>query len=353
MTQNVDGLVYDLTKGLGIEFGPALALPLGAGDRRPACCSTLRRPGSPPFDELEQQMVSLFANQAMLALERAEIQTARRELELLADRDRIARDLHDHVIQRLFAVGLAMESTLGLVKTPTLNDRLSDHVDQVYEVIQEIRTAIFDLQTGPDDGSQLRAVLHQVITDLTADSPIRTTVRMSGPLDTISPRFAQHIEAALRESVSNAVRHAKATTLMITICADSDIVIDVTDDGIGMPVTVGRSGLHNLRTRAQTVGGTCTVESLDEGGTRFIWTAPTVLTRANRRNRGATALLPRREGCCSGNDDQIGDRRAVRNPARRGVPRGIVDAVSRRPPCRRHRSRSRCRRGRKCRNASR
>jgi signal transduction histidine kinase len=167
-----------------------------------------------------------------------------------------------------------MESTLGLVKTPALNDRLSDHVDQVYEVIQEIRTAIFDLQSGPEDGSQLRAVLNQIITDLTADSPIKTTVRMSGPLDNVSPRFAQHIEAALRESVSNAVRHAKATTLMITICADSDIVIDVTDDGIGMPVTVGRSGLHNLRNRAQSAGGTCTVESLDEGGTRFIWTAP-------------------------------------------------------------------------------
>ncbi len=274
VTQNVDGLAYDLTKGLGIEFGPALALPLGAGEPPAGVLLALRRPGSLPFDELEQQMVSLFANQAMLALERAEILKARRELELLADRDRIARDLHDHVIQRLFAVGLAMESTLGLVKTPVLNDRLGDHVDQVYEVIQEIRTAIFDLQAGSDDGSQLRTVLHQIITDLTADSPIKTTVRMSGPLDTVSPRFAQHIEAALRESVSNAVRHAQANSLMITICADTDIVIDVTDDGIGMPVTVGRSGLHNLRARAQTVGGSCTVESLDAGGTRFIWTAP-------------------------------------------------------------------------------
>jgi signal transduction histidine kinase len=167
-----------------------------------------------------------------------------------------------------------MESTLGLVKTPSVTDRLSDHVDQVYEVIQEIRTAIFDLQTGPDDGSQLRTVLHQVITDLTADSPIKTTVRMSGPLDTIGPRFAQHLEAAVRESVSNAVRHSRATTLMITICADDDVVVDVTDDGVGMPVTVGRSGLHNLRARAQTVGGTCTVETPDAGGTRFIWTAP-------------------------------------------------------------------------------
>jgi signal transduction histidine kinase len=274
VTQNVDGLAYDLTKGLGIEFGPALALPLGAGDPPAGVLLTLRRPGSPPFDELEQQMVSLFANQAMLALERAEIQKARRELELLADRDRIARDLHDHVIQRLFAVGLAMESTLGLVKTPSITDRLSDHVDQVYEVIQEIRTAIFDLQTGPDDGSQLRTVLHQVITDLTADSPIRTTVRMSGPLDSIGPRFSQHLEAAVRESVSNAVRHSRATTLMITISADDDVVVDVTDDGIGMPVTVGRSGLHNLRARAQAVGGTCTVSTPDVGGTRFIWTAP-------------------------------------------------------------------------------
>ena len=78
----------------------------------------------------------------------------------------------------------------------------------------------------------------------------------------------------MRESVSNAVRHSRATTLMITISADDDVVVDVTDDGIGMPVTVGRSGLHNLRARAQAVGGTCTVSTPDAGGTRFIWTAP-------------------------------------------------------------------------------
>lgn len=273
--RNVSSLSYDLAEGLGIEFGPALALPLSMGESLGGVLLAVRAPGRRTFDDLEMQMVALFAAQTMLALERAEIESTKRELQVLAERDRIAQDLHDHVIQRLFAVGLAMESTLESSKNPTVSDRLTDHVDQVYAVIGEIRTAIFDLQIGTGADFQLRTTLHQVITELTADSDMRTAVRMSGPLGALPQDLIPHVVAVVREAVSNAVRHAEAKDLTVTISVNTKLVaVDVTDNGIGIPDTVAQSGLHNLEQRAGAAGGTCSVQRREHGGTRLTWSAP-------------------------------------------------------------------------------
>ena len=152
--------------------------------------------------------------------------------------------------------------------------RLAEHIDHLHEVIQDIRTAIFDLQADPTNAPSLRAALHSAINELTADAPLRTTVRMSGPLDVVPVELAEDGEAVVREAVSNAVRHAKAAELMITVSVDNDLVIDVTDDGVGIPDTVARSGLHNLHQRALDAGGSCSVTRLDGGGTRVLWAAP-------------------------------------------------------------------------------
>jgi signal transduction histidine kinase len=272
--RSVPSLGFDFADGLGVEFGPALALPLGAGESISGVLLTVRAAGSPGFDELHFQVGSSFANQATLALQRAESQTALRELEVLADRERIARDLHDHVIQRLFAVGLAMQGTHRRATTPDVADRLTEHIDHLHEVIQDIRTAIFNLQNDPADTPGLRTTLRDVITELTADTALRTTVRMSGPVNVVADSLAEHAEAVLREAVSNVVRHARAHELVITISVDDNLVIDVTDDGIGIPDTVARSGLHNLQQRATDAGGDCTVDRPQDGGTRLVWTAP-------------------------------------------------------------------------------
>jgi signal transduction histidine kinase len=272
----VPNLAFDPVEGLGVRFGPALVLPLGADDQVAGVLLALRTPGSPAFVEHELQVVSSFADQASLALQRAEGQAAGRELELLADRDRIARDLHDHVIQRLFAVGLALQGTHRRAKNPAVATRVQDHIDQLHEVIQDIRSAIFDLQATDAASGQLRAKLHQIVTELTEDVPLRTTVRMSGALDTVSPGLAEDAEAVLREAVSNAVRHAKAQALVVTVSVGGDLVIEVADDGVGIPATVARSGLHNLQRRAEDAGGSCTVELVDGGGTRLVWSAPLV-----------------------------------------------------------------------------
>ena len=170
---------------LADQFGPALALPLGAGEAISGVLLTVRLPGSAAFDESELQLVSTFADQAALALQRAEDQVTQRELEVLEDRDRIARDLHDHVIQRLFAVGLAMQSTHRREKSPRQATRLAEHIDQLHDVIQEIRTSIFDLQADPAHAKTLRNLLQELITELTEESGIRTTVRMGGPVNAL------------------------------------------------------------------------------------------------------------------------------------------------------------------------
>jgi GAF domain-containing protein/anti-sigma regulatory factor (Ser/Thr protein kinase) len=272
--RSVPGLAFDFAEGLAVEFGPALAVPLGAGESISGVLLTVREPGSACFDEHQFQVGSSFADQAALALQRAESQSARQELEVLADRDRIARDLHDHVIQRLFAIGLAMQGTHRRAKSPVVAGRLAEHIDHLHDVIQEIRTAIFDLQAGACETSHLRTVLHEVITHLTDDTELRTTVRMSGPVNVVPAGLAEHAEAVVLEAVSNAVRHARASELVVTISVDDDLVIDVTDNGIGIPHTVARSGLHNLQQRAADAGGSCTVERPHDGGTRVVWTAP-------------------------------------------------------------------------------
>jgi signal transduction histidine kinase len=220
------------------------------------------------------QVVSSFADQAALALQRAETQAARRELEVLADRDRIAQDLHDHVIQRLYAIGLSLQGTQRRAKAPLVAERITGHIDQLHEVIQDIRTAIFDLQENQAGAAQLRTRLHEVINEVTRDASLRTTVRMSGALDTVPAGLAADAEAVVREAVSNAVRHANAQDVIVTVSLDDDLVIDVADNGVGMPATVARSGLHNLHQRAAGAGGTCTVQPAEGGGTRVLWAAP-------------------------------------------------------------------------------
>lgn len=272
LPRNVAKLAFDLTD----QFGPALALPLGAGESISGVLLAIRLPGSPGFDEQDLQLVSTFADQAALALQRAEIQAAQRELEVLADRDRIARDLHDHVIQRLFGVGLALQSTQRREKSPEQAARLTDHIDQLHDVIQEIRSTIFDLQADPQGAQKLRSILHDVITELTEDVPIRTSVQMSGRVNALPGELSQHLQAVVREAVSNAVRHSAASELGIAVSVGDNVVVDVSDNGTGIPDTVARSGLHNLADRAESAGGSCVVRPRPGGGTTVLWTAPLV-----------------------------------------------------------------------------
>jgi two-component system, NarL family, sensor histidine kinase DevS len=259
--------------GVGAGAGPALVLPLRATDTVAGVVVALRRESAYPFTAEQLDMMAAFADQATLAWQLATSQRRMRELDVLTDRDRIARDLHDHVIQRLFAVGLALQGTIPRARSMEVQQRLSDCVDDLQEVIQEIRTAIFDLHSAPSGATRLRQRLDEAISQFSSPG-LRTTVQFAGPLSVVDAGLADHAEAVVREAVSNAVRHANATTLAVNVKVEDDLTIEVIDNGHGIPEDVTGSGLTNLRQRAQEVGGDFTFERVPAGGTLLRWWAP-------------------------------------------------------------------------------
>lgn len=264
--------VEQLDLDTGAEHGPALILPLRATNVIAGVLVALRRPGAQQFSAEQFDMMSGFASQAALAWQLATTQYQMRELGILTDRDRIARDLHDHVIQRLFAVGLALQGTVPRARSPEVQQRISDSVDDLHDVIQEIRTAIFDLH-GSAAAPRLRQRLDAAVAQF-ANPEMRTTVQYKGPLSAVSGELADHAEAVVREAVSNAVRHANASTLGITISVDDNLSIEVIDDGQGISGDITASGLANLRQRAEDSGGEFTVENSTGGGTLLRWSTP-------------------------------------------------------------------------------
>jgi len=262
-----------LIPGDATVTGPALVLPLRATGAVAGVLVALRPAGAPPFSSDQLDMMSAFADQAALAWQMASAQRQMRELSILTDRDRIARDLHDHVIQRLFAVGLALQGTIPRARSPEVQQRLTGCVDDLQDVIQEIRTAIFDLHGASSGVTRLRQRLDEAVAQF-ATSEVRTTVQYVGPLSVVDAALADHAEAVVREAVSNAVRHADATSLAVTVSVADDLCIEVVDDGRGIPDDVTGSGLTNLHQRAAEASGTFTVEALPGRGTKLRWCAP-------------------------------------------------------------------------------
>ena len=253
-------------------LGPAMLAPL-TPDSPAAVLVVARAPGSAAFDDNDLTRLTAFAENAALALHLA--QTERhRELRVLADRDRVARDLYDHVMQQLFAVGLALQITRRRPPSPNADSRMGEHIDEVQQVIREVRQAIFDLPPALTDPPQLRTSLTQLITSLTADAPQLISVRMTGPLDDLPADLAQHTRGVLREAIGNALRHSHADELSITITVTDELIVEVTDDGIGTTNATEGNGLRTLRQRATDVAGTFTIDRPDTGGTQLVWTAP-------------------------------------------------------------------------------
>ncbi len=223
--------------------GAAMVLPLRTTDTvAGGIVVILRRQGRQTFSAEQLDMMAGFADQATLAWQLASTQRHLRELDVLSDRDRIARDLHDHVIQRLFAIGLALQGTIPRSRLPEVRQRLTSSVDDLQEVIQEIRTAIFDLHGGSTGTTtQLRQRLDNAVNGFAGSGP-RITIQYVGPLSVVEPGLADHAEAVVREAVSNAVRHAEASSLSITVRVEDELAIEVIDDGRGMPADVKPSG---------------------------------------------------------------------------------------------------------------
>jgi signal transduction histidine kinase len=255
--------------------GPAMVLPLRTTETVAGVVVVQKRRGAPEFTDDQLQIMATFTDQATLAWQLANTQRRMRELDVIADRERIARDLHDHVIQRLFAAGLSLQGASQGVGSPQVRTRLDNVVDELQGVIQEIRTTIFDLHGGSQGTTRLRQRLDQAIAAFSG-SGLRTTLQFIGPLSVVEPPLADHAEAVVREAVSNVVRHAGATALTVTVRVEDDFSIEVLDDGCGMPAIVTPSGLTNLRVRAEEVDGHVTITEAPGGGTLLHWWAPLV-----------------------------------------------------------------------------
>jgi two-component system, NarL family, sensor histidine kinase DevS len=227
------------------------------------------------FSEADLDMAQTFAGQATIALELADARVAGQRLAALEDRDRIARDLHDHVIQRLFAVGLGLQGAAAVTKEPAVQARLAQAVDELDTTIGQIRTTIFDLHHATVDNA-LRSRIKAVVEELEPVVGAHIQLAWSGPIDTlVDSGLVTDVEAVVREAMTNAARHAQASTLGVMINAGRNrLTVDVSDDGVGLHESARRSGLANLRDRAHRRGGTLSLENQEQGGLRLRWSIP-------------------------------------------------------------------------------
>lgn len=255
------------------RVGPALVLPLRTTDTVVGVLVAVRRDGAKTFSDEQLDMMAAFTDQAALAWQLGSTQRRARELDILADRDRIAHDLQDHVIRGIFAVELDLQGTIPRARSTEVQKRLSGSIDDLQGVIREIRTAIFDLGAAPPAITRLRERLDAAVARL-CGSELETTVQFVGSLSAVDAALADNAEAVVREAVSNAVRHSGATRLAVTVKVGDDLFIEVIDDGRGVPGDITGSGLTSLQHRAQQAGGAFTIADAPGGGTVLRWSAP-------------------------------------------------------------------------------
>jgi len=223
-----------------------------------------------------------FATQAGVALELAASRAEAERLSLYEDRDRIARDLHDLVIQRLYATGMSLEGTMPMITRPEVASRITNAVDAMDDTIKDIRATIFALQARDvADRPDLRGDIVALVEEMTPMLGFAPSLRLGAGLAApVRPELAEQMLAALREALSNAARHAQAHGVDVTVDVDPDgmLTVLVTDDGIGIPAEVKRSGLRNLTSRAQDLGGELRLSPADPAaatpGTRLEWRVP-------------------------------------------------------------------------------
>ncbi|WP_432931869.1 GAF domain-containing protein [Microbispora sp. CA-135349] len=257
--------------------GPAAAVPLGAAEAVRGVLALVRRSGRMPFSQSELRMLHAFSGQAAVALELADIRRDAERLGLLEDRDRIAKDLHDVVIQRLFAVAMTLMSAVRLVERPEASSRLQSAIDELDTTIRQIRSTIFALQTPREEAApSLRAQVVDLVEGARGHLGFMPGLSLEGRLDNEVPaEVAEHLLAVLREALSNLVRHAKASRADVSVQAgDGRLTLVVEDNGVGIPVEGRRSGLRNLADRAERLGGAFALTSPDVGGARLEWTVP-------------------------------------------------------------------------------
>ncbi|GAA1755393.1 GAF domain-containing sensor histidine kinase [Streptomonospora arabica] len=257
-------------------FGPGLLVPIGTPEHTRGVLLLGKMSARSPFNEATQRMIDAFSAQAAVALELAEARRDAERLVVLEERDRIAKDLHDVVIQRLFASAMTLMSTVRLIGDAEAGDRVQRTIDDLDETIREIRSTVFALQLPSQP--QHTSLRDRILT--AAEGSARSLgcqpgVRLEGSIDTSVPdEVGEQLLAVLGEALSNVARHADASEVHVSVQADERLTLQVDDNGRGIPENGRRSGLRNLAERALSLGGEFTVDPVPGGGTTLRWSVP-------------------------------------------------------------------------------
>jgi signal transduction histidine kinase len=255
----------------------AAGAPMWAGERLEGVVLFIW-PETNPSTPIDLLQATTFGERVALALAVAEAQTDRERIAVLEDRDRIARDLHDLVIQRLFAVGLSVQGAARDVIKPVVAQRLERVVDDLDETIKDVRRTIYQLHATPGTGG-LRSELDDVLEHAEDALGFTPSLRTEGPLSAVPDEVGADLVAVLRESLTNAAKHADATSVQVEVRVGSALEASITDNGNGMPASLSRrSGLANLQARAEAHGGSLTVSPGPQGGTEVVWWVPLTST---------------------------------------------------------------------------
>jgi signal transduction histidine kinase len=272
------------------EMGPFLGIPVRVRNRVFGFLYLCGDAGSEEFDVHDERAAVSLATAGGVAIENASMHERFAEMVLVEERERIARELHDTVIQRLYGVGLTLQGSTRLTRDAALRARLETAVDDLDVTIRDIRGTIFELQTTRSVGSSVRQAVLELVAEATRSLGFSPEVRFVGPVDTaVSAATAEHMLLVLREALSNVARHAGATRATIEVCVEDDVVaLSVSDDGIGPSVnerfsdssaatdleTSGGQGLRNIAARAEKLGGTSSLAEGPTGGAVLRWTVP-------------------------------------------------------------------------------
>jgi signal transduction histidine kinase len=256
--------------------GGAALVPLIAGERALGTLLLCRLPGRAQFAQTDVELAAGFADQAAVAVEFAQARADQERMLVLADRHRIARDLHDQVIQRLFAIGLRLQQLEARLE-PAIAARLEEQLGDLDDTISEIRSTIFGLRQAGPTSDRLPVRMRRLATELTEVLGFAPDLHVDAPLDVVPEELTDDIVAAAREAVTNVARHAGANRVQLSVTlTGTDVILEVVDDGVGIGTAERRSGLTNLCERAVRHGGSCAIGPAVEGGTHIAWTAPLV-----------------------------------------------------------------------------
>lgn len=262
------------------DIGPGVLVPLGRTDPAEemnavgALALAWRRANAEQAQDVDLAVANAFAGQVAVAIRLAQSREERQRLAVYDDRDRIGRDLHDIVIQRLFVIGLRLQGGLNLVENPKLHARLDQAIEDIDDTIRDLRRAVFELGT-PDHSGDVQSQVTDVVNRAAASLKFRPRLAFEGPVRLRTPpEVTKDIVAVLGEALSNTARHANASNVDVSLSAGAELVLRVRDDGDGIPADAVESGLANMRHRAEVHGGRCTVVPTEPRGTVVEWSVP-------------------------------------------------------------------------------